>query len=355
MKKLTIVALTMAAANQVQAVEVYKNDTAMVDLYGRVYAGHFFGDKKEGVSEANPNGSHDYSAKQGANQFVRLGAKAQTQIQSGLNALAQYEVQMYINDSEKTLGANGNADNLRTRLAFAGLAGDWGTVTFGRQKGAMGSIVDWTDVALSDGYGAEGTGAGTDNFATNRAGSVFKYSGTFNGLQFDASYKLDSNDSEEITNKDSDAALGAALSYTLPFNLSIGSAYNVGMRDKSGESDAKLWLISTKFDNKAVYAALTYADGSDFLATGTDHTGWEAALGYNFNNGFGLMALWNKQEQEKAGVKKDNKDYYTLGAHYKFNKNLRVIGEYRINNLDSVAGKASANKDDFQLAARYDF
>ena len=48
-------------------------------------------------------------------------------------------------------------------------------------------------------------------------------------------------------------------------------------------------------------------------------------------------------------------DYYTLGAQYKFNKNLRVIGEYRINNLDSVAGKATANKDDFQLAARYDF
>jgi len=67
------------------------------------------------------------------------------------------------------------------------------------------------------------------------------------------------------------------------------------------------------------------------------------------------MALWNKQEQDKAGTKKDNLDYYTLGAQYKFNKNLRVIGEYRINNLDSVAGKATANKDDFQLAARYDF
>ena len=68
------------------------------------------------------------------------------------------------------------------------------------------------------------------------------------------------------------------------------------------------------------------------------------------------MALWNKQEQEITGGKKtDAIDYYTLGAQYKFNKNLRVIGEYRINNLDSVAGKATANKDDFQLAARYDF
>lgn len=56
----------------------------------------------------------------------------------------------------------------------------------------------------------------------------------------------------------------------------------MGIRDKSGEEDAKLWLLSAKYDNKALYAALSYADGSDFLATGKDHTGWEGALGYNF-------------------------------------------------------------------------
>ncbi|WP_303843243.1 porin [Aeromonas sobria] len=353
MKKLTVVALALTAAFQAQAVEVYKNDTAMLDLYGRIYAGQFFGDKKEGVDTANPNGTKDYSAKQGANQFVRFGAKAETQIQSGLKALAQYEVQMYINDSEKTISES--SDNLRTRLAFAGVGADWGTVTFGRQKGAPGFLADWTDVSLSDGYGNDALGAKTDTFATNRAGSVLKYSGLFNGFQLDTSYKFDGGDTEETTSKDSDAAYGAAVAYTFPFNLSLGTAYNVGLRDKSGEEDAKLWLISAKFDNKAAYAALSYADGSDFLATGTDHTGWEAALGYNFENGFGLMALWNKQEQDRAGTKKDNVDYYTLGAQYKFNKNLRVIGEYRINNLDSVAGKATANKDDFQLAARYDF
>ncbi|TNI87898.1 porin [Aeromonas sobria] len=366
MKKLTVVALALTAAFQAQAVEVYKNDTAMLDLYGRIYAGQFFGDKKENVDTANPNGTKDYSAKQGANQFVRFGAKAETQIQSGLKALAQYEVQMYINDSEKTLagtvdskGQIKESENLRTRLAFAGVGADWGTVTFGRQKGAMGFLADWTDVSLSDGYGNEALGAKTDTFATNRAGSVLKYSGLFNGFQIDTSYKFDGGQEEDkSSNKTSaaDPAYGAAVAYTFPFNLSLGTAYNVGQRQEKNTEDAKLWLISAKFDNKAAYAALSYADGSDFVQSGTDHTGWEAALGYNFENGFGLMALWNKQEQEVTGGKKtDAIDYYTLGAQYKFNKNLRVIGEYRINNLDSVAGKATANKDDFQLAARYDF
>ncbi|MGL6230358.1 porin [Aeromonas rivipollensis] len=352
MKKLTVVALALTAAFQAQAVEVYKNESTLLDLYGRIYAGQFFGEKKE--LDANGDIKNEYSDKQGANQFVRLGAKVESEINPGLKALAQYELQIYVNDSEKTVSEN--SDNMRTRLAFAGVGADWGNVTFGRQKGAPGLLADWTDVSLSDGYGNDALGAKTDTFATNRAGSVLKYSGLFNGFQVDTSYKFDGGDTEETTSKDSDAAYGAALAYTFPFNLALGTAYNVGIRDKSGEEDAKLWLISAKYDNKAVYAALSYADGSDFLATGKDHTGWEGALGYNFESGFGLMALWNKQKVEQSGKSDyDSIDYYTLGAQYKFNKNLRVIGEYRINNLDSNDSGKLNTKDDFQLAARYDF
>ncbi len=47
MKKLTVVALALTAAFQAQAVEVYKNDSTLLDLYGRIYAGQFFGEKKE--------------------------------------------------------------------------------------------------------------------------------------------------------------------------------------------------------------------------------------------------------------------------------------------------------------------
>ena len=137
MKKLTVVALALTAAFQAHAVEVYKNDTTTLDLYVRIYAGQFFGDKKEGVDSTHPNGTQEYSDKQGANQFVRFGAKVDSQINSQLKALAQYEVQMYINDSEKTISEN--SDNLRTRLAFAGVGADWGNITFGRQKGPLAS------------------------------------------------------------------------------------------------------------------------------------------------------------------------------------------------------------------------
>lgn len=389
MKKLTAVAVALlAATSAAQAADVYKNEQMSLDMYGRIYAGQFFGTKQEGTK--------DYSEKLGANQFIRFGVKADSAITGTMKAVAQYEIQSYIGNSEKINNASctttstdkdgidkrgdGNADQgslkteckddkLRTRLAFAGVKSDnWGQVTFGRQKGAVSLVNDWTDVALTDGYGNHALGSersGTDTFGTGRSSDLLKYSTKFGdlktgksaqGLQLDMSYKFDGNTSEETTKADADAAYGLSAAYFFNNGLGFGAGYNVGNRDKAGEENAKLALVGVMFDNKSLYAALNYADGTDFLATGTDHTGIEAALGYNFVNGFGLMANYNKQETEKAGVDTDTVDYYTLGAQYKFNKSLRVIGEYRIQNLDATdAAKAEKVENDYQLAARYDF
>jgi outer membrane pore protein E len=382
MKKLTAVAVALlAATSAAQAADVYKNEQMSLDMYGRIYAGQFFGTKQEGTK--------DYSEKVGANQFIRFGVKADSAITGTMKAIAQYEIQSYIGNSEKINNASctttstdankdGNADQgtlsttctddkLRTRLAFAGVKSDnWGQVTFGRQKGAVALVSDWTDVSLSDGYGYQALGVGTDTFGTVRSSDLLKYSAKFGdlktgksaqGLQLDMSYKFDGNTAEQTSKSDADAAYGLAAAYTLNNGLGFGAGYNVGNRDKTGENDAKLALVGIMFDNKSVYAALNYADGTDWLHTGVDHTGIEAALGYNFVNGFGLMAMYNKQEQkDAASVKKDNVDYYTLGGQYKFNKGFRVIGEYRIQNLDATdAAKAEKVKNDYQLAARYDF
>ena len=382
MKKLTAVAVALlATTSAAQAAEVYKNERMALDMYGRVYAGQFMGTKKG----AGTSATQDYSEKVGANQFIRFGVKADSAITGTMKAVAQYEIQSYIGNSEKinnvscstTEAADGKHttsckdDALRTRLAFAGVKSDnWGQVTFGRQKGAIAQVSDWTDVSLSDGYGYQALGVGTDTFGTVRSSDLLKYSAKFgdlksgkgnNGAQVDVSYKFDGNNTEETTSASADQAYGLSASYTLIDSLSFGAGYNVGTRDKTGEEDAKLWLLGVKFDNKSWYAALNYADGSDYLATGTDHTGIETAVGYTFANGFGLLAMYNKQEAEKLGKKYDTVNYYTLGTQYQFNKALRAIAEYRIQNLDgqdyaAAGGHAPyAAKDDYQLAVRYDF
>lgn len=152
--------------------------------------------------------------------------------------------------------------------------------------------------------------------------------------------------------------------------LSAGLGYNVSQRTASGLNDAKLWIAGVKFDDKSWYAALNYDKGSDFFYSGTkgvDITGTEAAFGYNFANGFGLMSTYNKMKQEISGGADVNAvDYYTLGAQYKFNKNLRVMAEYRLNNKDNGVNASATKyaattangidyKNDMQLAVRYDF
>ena len=225
-------------------------------------------------------------------------------------------------------------------------------------------------MSLSDGYGYQALGVGTDTFGTVRSSDLLKYSAKFgdlksgkstNGAQVDVSYKFDGNNTEEVSSASADQAYGLSASYTLIDSLSFGAGYNVGTRDKTNEEDAKLWLLGAKYDNKTWYAALNYADGSDWLATGTDHSGIEAAVGYTFANGIGLLAMYNSQEAEKLGKKYDTVNYYTLGTQYQFNKALRAIAEYRIQNLDgqdyaAAGGHAPyAAKDDYQLAVRYDF
>jgi len=379
MKKITAVAIAVLVATQANATEVYKNEKVTLDLNGRAYAGHYFGTKDKAGTPG------EKSEKIGANQFIRFGAKGDTVVTGTTKAIGVYEAQFNIGNNEKTLAgdststtltkdANGNItavttsadkndENLRTRLAYGGLKDEtWGQATFGRQKGAISLISDWTDKQLTDGYGNEALGVATDTFGTGRSADIVKYSGVFgSGKEFmlDASYKFDGDTKEETGGNTNDSksadAYGVAAAYNLPMNFSIGTGYNVGKFESKGVStDAKLWVLGLKYDDKAAYAALNYGKGTDYVGVDKDHTGIEAAVGYDFINGFGLMAMYNKQTVEQTGHDDVNKyDYYTLGAQYKFNKNLRVAGEYRINNKDTDT--SYDYKNDMQLAVRYDF
>lgn len=376
MKKITAIAIAVLVATQANATEVYKNEKVTLDLNGRAYAGHFFGTKEKAGTPG------EKSEKIGANQFIRFGAKGDTVVSGTTKAIGVYEAQFNIGNSEKTLNgdktdtvtntdgeeitvttSDSNDSNLRTRLAYGGLKDEnWGQATFGRQKGAVSLISDWTDKSLTDGYGNEALGVATDTYATGRAADVVKYSGVFgSGKEFmlDASYKFDGDTKEETGGNTNDSksadAYGIAAAYNFPMNISVGTGYNVGKFEKAGEStDAKLWVIGAKYDDKATYAALNYAQGTDFVGVDKDHTGIEATVGYDFVNGFGVMAMYNAQTVEQSGkADVDTIKYYTLGTQYKFNKNLRVAGEYRINDKDTDS--KFDYKNDVQLAVRYDF
>lgn len=394
MKKLTLVAICVLSATQANAVSVMNNQYGAIDMAGRAYAGHMFGDERK-------------SELYGSDTFARLGLKGKSKIDDQFTAVGAYEAQFNIGDkaSSTTVPTNDTEknDSLATRLAYGGVSNsDWGTVTFGRQNGAANLVTAWTDVALADGYGNNGLGVGADKFATKRASDVLKYSATFGNAQLDADYKFrntqdtcastpcDSKSGAETVVDKNNAAYGAALAYKLTPLISAGASYTVG---KQGSlDDASLWTTGLKFDDKSWYAAFNYGKGNNWVSytkstttttanltsgavtTNTtaattlyDHTGYEAALGYNFLNGVGLMSTWNKQTAESsAGQKEDTVNYYTLGASYKFNRRLSILGEYRVNNKEATSFTGFAVKDsatglpvdaanDFQVAVKYDF
>jgi Outer membrane protein (porin) len=365
---LTIALLSVISSSAFANTELYKSDAGLLEVIGRAYAGHIFGDESK---------SEFY----GSNSFLRIGLNGESAINKHTKAIGYYELQQFVFENESAIAENANS--LRVRYAYAGVKHDQaGAVTYGRQNGAAALISDWTDVALTNPYGGNANGTNNDKFGTDRSSDVLKYSGIWGGFQLDTSYKFRNKKDGQTTttstvsgtsvtsstsysDKDNDnSAYGITATYTFPINLSVGTNYSIG---KQGSyDDAKLWVTGVKFDDKATYAAFIYGDGKDWYAPGYDHKGYETALGYNFKSGFGVLALWNLQKttQNSTGKETDTVNYYTLGGLYKFNKNLRFVAEYRFNNkkadafnaqVDSTTGLKVDASDDFALALRYDF
>lgn len=374
MKKLILTAVSVFVATQAQAVSLLNNEYGSIDMTGRAYAGHVFGDDRK-------------SELYGSSTFMRMGLKGRTKVDDKNYAIGVYEGQLNVGDkaSSTTVPTSDTEknDSVATRLAYGGINNsDLGTLTFGRQNGAAALVTSWTDVALTEGYGNQGLGVGVDKFATKRATDVLKYSGAFGNFSIDADYKFrnlqdtcedgtcTSGASETVKDKNN-AAYGTAVAYKLSPVVSAGATYTVGKQGSA--DDASLWTTGVRYDDKALYAAFAYGKGNNWLSNSAatkffDHTGYEAALGYSFLSGVGLMSTWNKQTAENSsGQKADTVDYMTLGTNYKFNRRFSVMAEYRINQKNADAGSfVGGVKDpvtglyvdaanDFQLAMKYEF
>ena len=382
MKKTMIAVAVIATAGPAHALSLLNTQYGSMDMTGRAYAGHYFGDDRD-------------SEMYGSNSFLRFGLKGRSKINDTLTAIGTYEGQLNVGDKTApstvpTIDTEKNS-TVATRLAFGGVShADYGTLTFGRQNGAANLVSSWTDVSLTDGYGNHGLGVGVDKFGTKRSSDLFKYSVTYKRVDMDLSYKLKTSqatcadgtcsDTNDVAVNKDNSAWGSALTYKLLPTLSLGASYSVGKQSYTNPTtkvtqdadDASLWTLGFRYDDKALYAAFNYGQGTEWYKPGYDHDGYEAALGYSFINGVSLMAMWNLQDAEGTGTQagknngksSDTVDYYTLGAKYNFNRRLSIAGEYRINNKD--ADSFAAVKDpvttlpvdaanDWQLAARYDF
>ncbi|MCM0147211.1 porin [Photobacterium galatheae] len=317
-----LVALTSGSA--AAATTVYEKDGQSVEIKGRMVGMYY---------------SSDDNGEKGDQSYFRFGAKGKADINNDLYGVGVYETEV---------NASSKKDGLQTRLSYAGLGGNFGEATYGRQYGAFTLISDYTDTLEE--FGADASGTGTDRFGTGKSSSVLKYAGEFNGLAVEASYQLDNN---EVTQTDGDtsSSYGIAASYALPVGVKFGAGYNQG-EGANGSDDAKVTAVSVAYDANNIYAAFLYSMGENWedkagTENGTDYDGYEVVLGYDFGNGFSTQAVYNYLEAD-AGSNVDVQDYFVVAAYYKFNKQLRTYAEYKADQIDG-------NEDILAMAIRYDF
>ncbi|EKO3582470.1 porin [Vibrio metschnikovii] len=334
----TLIALAVSAAAMtagVNAGEIYNQDGTSLALGGRAEARLSL---KDGKAE-------DASR-------VRINVLGKTQINDSLYGLGFYE-------GEFTTSDNGDIDsgsnNLTNRYAFAGIGGDFGLVTYGKNDGALGVITDFTDIMAY-----HGNKAAYKLTVADRADNMLTYAGQFDDLAVKASYRFadrtDGTDGTDGTNSMTDnykdnGEDGYSLSAIYAF-ADTGFAVGAGYAD---QNKADQWMLAASYAINDLYFAGTYVDGQDKSgADKEDFTGYELAAKYTMQQTV-FTTSYNYLKSKEAGVKEDLADSIAIDATYFFKPNFRSYISYNFNLLDSdKVGKMNA-EDELALGLRYDF
>ncbi|WP_217525595.1 porin [Vibrio metschnikovii] len=323
----TLIALAVSAAAMtagVNAGEIYNQDGTSLALGGRAEARLSLQDGK----------AEDASR-------VRINVLGKTQINDSLYGLGFYE-------GEFTTADNGDIDsdsnNLTNRYAFAGIGGDFGLVTYGKNDGALGVITDFTDIMAY-----HGNKAAYKLTVADRADNMLTYAGQFDDLAVKASYRF--ADRVEGVNFGDNNQDGYSLSAIYAF-ADTGFAVGAGYAD---QDKADQWMLAASYAINDLYFAGTYVDGQDKSGVNKkDKTGYELAAKYTMQQTV-FTTSYNYLESKTSGQKTDEADSIAIDATYFFKPNFRSYISYNFNLLDSdKVGKVKA-EDELALGLRYDF
>ncbi|WP_217512788.1 porin [Vibrio metschnikovii] len=323
----TLIALAVSAAAMtagVNAGEIYNQDGTSLALGGRAEARLSLQDGK----------AEDASR-------VRINVLGKTQINDSLYGLGFYEGQLETNDKD------GENNNLENRYAFAGIGGDFGLVTYGKNDGALGVITDFTDIMAYHGNKAAYKLAVAD-----RADNMLTYAGQFDDLAVKASYRFADRVEDTNTDKFADNNQdGYSLSAIYTF-ADTGFAVGAGYAD---QDKADQWMLAASYAINDLYFAGTYVDGQDKSGVNKkDKTGYELAAKYTMQQTV-FTTSYNYLESKTSGQKTDEADSIAIDATYFFKPNFRSYISYNFNLLDSdKVGKVNA-EDELALGLRYDF
>lgn len=277
---------------------------------------------------------------------VRLNFLGKVAINDSLYGVGFYEGEFTTNDRD---GINDNLDN---RYTYAGIGGNFGEVTYGKNDGALGVITDFTDIMSYHGNSA------ADKIAVaDRTDNMLAYTGQFADFGLKASYRFaDRTDATDGGYADNGAD-GYSISGTYAF-FDTGFKLGAGYADQDEQNE---YMVAASYTIADAYIAAIYTDGEKAKTNG-DYTGYEVAFGYKLPGSSAITATYNNAET----FDETSANNFAIDYTYYFKPNFRTYISYNFNMIDEgdkigavgnntgTATKADA-EDELALGLRYDF
>lgn len=332
-KVLALAVAAITSAGAVNAAEIYKGADQTLEMGGRAEA-------RLSVKDGDAS---DKSR-------IRLNVKGTTQISDGLYGVGYWEGEFNTTVDGSTVDGStvdGATDALDNRYAYAGMGGNFGEVTYGKNDGALGVITDFTDIMAY-----AGNSAATKIAVADRTDNNLGYKGTFGDFSAKANYRFADRTVTAQNKYDNNGEDGFALSGIYAFGDS-GFKLGGGYADQAKDNEA---MFAGSYTMGDLYFAGTFTTGE---VSTFDYTGFEAAVAYTMGKTV-FTSTYNNADHEvnTIGVKNLSADNLAIDATYFFNANFRTYISYNLNMLDKDAAKGISSvmtEDELALGMRYDF
>lgn len=280
---------------------------------------------------------------------VRLNFLGKVDIQDGLYGVGFYE-------GEFTTADNADGSDIDNRYTYAGIGGNFGEVTYGKNDGALGVITDFTDI-----MSYHGNSAAYKIAAADRTDNMLSYKGEFQDLAVKASYRF----ADRTENKVDDTVVSYdendADGYSLSAIYAIGdSGFNLGA-GYADQDEQNEYMLAASYRIESLYFAGTFTDGELAKKNG-DYTGYEFATAYTLDKTAFTLTYNNAEFDNETAA-----DNVAIDATYYFKPNFRTYISYNFNLISEgdkfgdttalltrPASKADA-EDEIALGLRYDF
>jgi predicted porin len=315
--------MAVAVAGALAAPAVAFAQASSVQIYGRANLG-FDSAEAKGATAAN---SDHKRRNRVFDSSSRLGFQGTENLGMGLKAVFKIETGVNMDNGSNTGqhgGANAATGYLASREGWAGLAGNWGQVLFGRQNVWWTNLVDQTQANyINVGVQFATGGFGIMGAPTVRTNNTVKYiSPTMGGFTGFLSYAPGSESAAANAETD-DNITGATLTYRGRLLAQLDWAKNeVGTTERTGTKFGIGWPYRPGAILSAIFIQLkNEAGGAE-----TKQDGWQLNWSHMFGNLQG-MAQYG-QTKDIDGTSNTGSKAWLVAAKYHLSKRTGVYVSY---------------------------